>query len=362
MKVLHVINSLETGGGEKLVIDTVPKYNEEGIPTDVLLLNGDRTPFFEKLQSLNCCNIYSLGTRSVYNPLHIFKIIPYLKKYDVIQVHLFPSQYWVAVAKLLSFSKCKIIYTEHSTSSRRMRNKIFRLIDPFFYWPYSKIICITDTVSEGVRARIPEIDGKLLVINNGVDIKKFRDAPPFPLHKIFSQEVINRKILIQVSSFQPPKDQATLIRAVKVLPENVVLLLIGDGELRESCNNLVQELGLQERVVFLGIRTDVAQLLKAADIIVLSSGYEGLSLASIEGMASGRPFIASDVPGLTEIVGGAGELFTAGDAHDLASKIQYLLSNGNVYEATVQKCTARAESYDIKTMISRHMDLYRSLV
>ena len=145
------------------------------------------------------------------------------------------------------------------------------------------------------------------------------------------------------------------------LPKRVKLLLVGDGITKKECISLVKELGLQERVLFLGLRMDVPQLLKTADVIVLSSKYEGLSLSSIEGMASGRPFVAADVPGLSEVVDGAGVLFPMGDDKILAIKISKLIEDKLYYEKVVAACQNRAANYDIKTMVEKHLTLYKSL-
>jgi glycosyltransferase involved in cell wall biosynthesis len=114
-------------------------------------------------------------------------------------------------------------------------------------------------------------------------------------------------------------------------------------------------------VFFLGIRTDVPQLLKGSDIVVLSSKYEGLSLSSIEGMASGKPFIAADVPGLKEIVVGAGLLFPQGDEKALVKKITELLNDEKLYNKVSVSCLERAALYDINNMVEKHITLYRSI-
>ena len=172
----------------------------------------------------------------------------------------------------------------------------------------------------------------------------------------------NEKFVIQVSSYHPPKDQQTLIRAISLLPENIKLLLAGDGVTRKDCELLVASLELEKRVFFLGLRMDIPNLLKNVDIVVLSSRYEGLSLSSIEGMASGKPFIASDVPGLSEIVGGAGLLFQVGNEKELAENIAKLLSDKEYYSSIVESCQKRAEEFDIQSMVNKHINLYNSIL
>ena len=106
---------------------------------------------------------------------------------------------------------------------------------------------------------------------------------------------------------------------------------------------------------------DVPELLKTADIVCLSSHYEGLSLASVEGMASGKPFIASNVPGLRDVVSGAGLLFELGDAQGLAKHIEALMQDKAYYEEVAQQCMQRAKAYDIQVMLDKHIALYQSL-
>lgn len=360
MKILQVINSMATGGAEKLLLETIPLYVERGIKMDILVLNENNYPFMEKLKALNICNVYSLGNGSVYNPLNAFKIIPYLRKYDIVHVHLFPSQYWVVLAKWFSFSKTKLVFTEHNTHNRRMENSVFRFCDKIIYSGYKKVICITQEVRDILKQHLNAVDEKLIIIENGVNIATIKNAT------IYQKKDINSiaeedKVLIQVAAFREQKDQQTLIKAMQFLPDSVKLLLVGDGPFKEACELLSTELELENRVLFLGLRMDVPNLLKTADIIVLSSKYEGLSLSSIEGMAAGKPFVASDVPGLTNIVKGAGILFKQGAAEELAQKIIELLENKNHYDTVAIACQNRAEQYDINVMIEKHVNLYAQI-
>ncbi len=362
MKVLHVINSLNTGGAEKLVLDTVPLYNEKSIKTDVLIFDGEKYPFYNKLEQKKCCRIFSLNTKQLYSPLLIFKIIPYLKKYDVVHVHLFPAQYWVVFAKLLSFSGVKLVFTEHSTSNRRLRSKWFSILDKYIYKGYDIIICISQEMEGIIRKHTAIEKNAFRVINNGIDLNSILTSNGIEVRKKLKSIKANDKLVLQVAGFRKEKDQRTLIRAMKLLPKNIKLLLVGDGETRQDCENLVEQLGLKARVLFLGVRSDVPNLLKSADVIVLSSNYEGLSLSSIEGMAAGKPFIASSVPGLIEVVKGAGLLFEQGNEKELAQYILSLLNDVEYYNQIASQCFEKAQKYDIHKMVNKHIDLYKSLV
>lgn len=362
MKILHIINSLETGGAEKLIIETLPMYAMKGITVDLLLLNGSTNPFLIELASRKCCHIFSLGESSVYHPKHILAIGPYLRKYDIVHVHLFPAQHFVAIAKIISRAKCKLIFTEHSTSNRRFTNAIFKPIDKIIYNQYHKIIAITQEVEKGILAHINIKSEKIKVIKNGIDLNKIHKASAYLKNEIAERLKESDIIILQVSSFQEPKDQATLVRALDYLPDNFKLLLVGNGILRQDTIDLVLKLNLKNRVYFLGIRNDVLKILKTCDIIVLSTKYEGLSLSSIEGMASGRPFIASDVPGLTEIVKGAGILFPVGDENKLAEEIFRLSNDQEYYTKIAMQCINRANDFDIRKMIDRHITLYQNIL
>lgn len=362
MKILHVINSLETGGAEKLLLDSLPLYTNLGITADLLLLNETNSPFLKELEAKECCSIFCLDLASVYNPIHIFKIIPFLKKYDIIHVHLFPAQYYVAFAKMLSSAKAKLVFTEHNGTNRRLDNFFFRIIDQQIYPFYSRTICITKEIRDILMKHTGLPAARLPVIENGINLNEIKSAVGYSKNKIHSSLSVGDQLIIQIAAFREQKDHETLIKAMHLLPALFKLILVGEGLLKEKCEKLVSSLGLEKRVFFLGVRMDVPKLLKTADIVVLSSKYEGLSLSSIEGMASGKPFVASDVPGLREMVSGAGILFPVGAEKQLAKELLHLSNDTDYYAATVEKCKARAKEYDISKMVDAHIRLYKDLL
>lgn len=361
MKVLHVINSMATGGAEKLLLDSIPLY-QKFICADVLVLNGMNYPFYEQLKILNCCKIYSIQFRSVYNPFLIFKIFPFFKKYDIVHVHLFPAQYWVVIAKIVTLSRIKLIFTEHSTFNRRRKYILTKYIDQIIYSFYCKVICISSDVKFSLKKYVNLDDNKLLVINNGVDISKFVSSKAYAKKEISSDISEQDILLIQVAGFRESKDFKTLIEALLHLPDDFKLVLVGDGLLRKEYEYLVKKLNLDNRVFFLGIRTDVPELLKTVDISLLSSYWEGFGLSAVEGMASGKPFIASNVPGLADIVRNAGILFEQGNSVELAFYIEKLIRNPNYYQKVVNSCQKRAILFDIKYMVEKYMNLYESII
>ncbi len=356
MKILHVITSLRTGGAEKLMVDLLPRLRDLGNEVELLVFDGTRTPFYEQLEAEGI-KIQALRIGgSVYNPLNIFKLIPYLKKFEIVHTHNTAPQLFAAIAHKLG-GKCKLITTEHNTTNRRRDIKGFVYIDRWMYRQYQDVVCISDKAEMNLREYLKDDSGKIKTIYNGVDILKYMNAEPVQEIK---DQYKDCKLGIMVAGFRAQKDQQTLIKAYKHLPDDFHLLLAGTGELENECKALCHTLGLENRVHFLGMRTDIPQLLHTADVIIMSSHYEGLSLSSIEGMACGNPFIATDVDGLHEIVDGYGILVPHLNDELLAAEIQKLSTDASSRKKVISLCQQRARQFDIKLMTSSYNKLYNN--
>jgi glycosyltransferase involved in cell wall biosynthesis len=106
----------------------------------------------------------------------------------------------------------------------------------------------------------------------------------------------------------------------------------------------------------------VLNVIKAADIVVMSSHWEGLSLSNIEGMSAGKPFIASNVNGLKEVTEGWGLLFEHENAKQLADIILRLASNQEYYQQISDRCYQRAREFDINKMIDDYEQVYKDVL
>ena len=353
MKILHVITSLRTGGAEHLMVDLLPRLCDLGNEVELLAFDGTRTAFYEDLEQKGI-KIHSLDIGgNVYHPRNIFKLREFISRYDIIHTHNTACQLFVPIVKMLKCTKVKLVTTEHSANNRRRGKWYLKPIDKWMYSRYRYIICISEQPADNLRKHIGAKDN-IVVVNNGVDVARFM----YPIKDISQNETF---VTTQVSSFNDAKDQDTLVKAIKELPYNYRLQLVGDGIRRPIVEGLVNTLGIKDRVDFLGIRTDIPEILKLSDIVVLSSHWEGLSLSSIEGMASGRPFIASDVDGLHEIVKDAGILFPHGDYKQLAKEIKQLCNNPVHYNVVARECQERAKQFDISIMAEKYNELYKSL-
>ncbi|OOG15669.1 hypothetical protein BWD42_24270 [Sphingobacterium sp. CZ-UAM] len=355
MKVLHIINNLTMGGAESLLVSMLPLMREE-IEVDLLLLDDKESPLLDKLNAYNI-NIISWPNSHLYNPAIIFKIIPIIKSYSVVHVHLFPAMYYVAFAKLLSWSTVKLVFTEHSTNNRRLKSWFFRLTDRLVYLNYSKIVCITPEV-KNVLSKLGVSEKKLSVIYNGIQLEKFLEAVPYNRSEFgYSEHDI---ILVMVAAFRREKNHSLVIKGLKELDRKYKLLLIGDGYLKGEVESEVNELDLNDRVKFLGVRDDVNRLLKTCDIGILSSHWEGFGLAAVEAMASGLPVVASDVPGLAEVVMGGGLLFKPEQMNDFLAKV-ISLEEKRYYQDIKKKCLEKAGKYDLKRTVQELILMYNRL-
>lgn len=355
MKILHIINSLSTGGAEKLVADLAPLQRESGHEVEVLLLCGGEGVFRTALEESGI-RVYDFGAgTSVYSPLNVLRLIPFMRKYDVIHVHLFPAQYWVAIAKVLTLSKVRLVTTEHSTYNRRRDISFFRYFDKWVYRRFTKIVGISPMTTDSLECYL-NVQGRVQTISNGADINKIHEAEATCRESVATAEC--RLMIMQVAGFREAKDQDCVIRALKSLPNGIEAVFVGDGVRRDACEQLADQLEVRERAHFLGIRSDVPALLKAADIVVMSSHWEGFGLAAVEGMAAGKPVIASNVPGLAEVVGGAGVLFPQGDEKALAEIIRNLSIDKEFYKRTAEACRRRARDFDIRKTTAAYLALY----
>lgn len=353
-----MINNLSGGGAEKLVTDLSIELNKKDIKTDVLILNNKDDKYSDLLNK-NGIQIINLNQKNIYNPIIIFKLIKYMKKYDVIHVHLFPTLYWVALSSFFTKKNYKLIYTEHSTHNKRRNINLLRFFEKYIYSKYNNVISITDEVQLNLINWInPKNRSKYKVINNGIDIDKYKDAKKYD-KKILVKSLSENDIIITMASrFSEQKDQKTLIKAMKYLPDNYHLLLVGEGKLKKECEKIVNEMNLKERIHFLGFRKDIPEIFKTSDIIVQSSHWEGFGLTAVEAMASGTPIIASNVKGLSNIVKGAGLLFNPKDEKELKGKIVKLINDNEYFQEVKNNSIKRSLKFNFKTMLDKYLKIY----
>lgn len=358
MKILQVITSLSTGGAEKLISEITPMLRDKGHQVDVLAFDGADTAFKKALTDKGI-KVYSFGKGcNVYNPLFIFRLAKLMKNYDIVHTHNTAPQLFAAIGSVL----CSVVLctTEHTTSNRRRDWKWYAWIDKWMYSRYRKVICISDSTEQNLRDFIKDGSNKISTILNGIDVKRYSQAVPIDKSTITNHP--ERKVIAMVAGFRYQKDQETLIRAFNNLPVEYELWLIGDGERRSIIEQCIKDNKLEDRVLLLGIRSDIPSILKSVDVVAQSSHWEGFGLAAVEGMAAGKPVIASDVDGLAQVVEGAGILFPLGDDKKLADIIKQLIEEQTYYQQVAARCWERAQMFDIHKMVDAYNEVYMDFV
>ena len=354
------------GGAETLVVNLIPRLQAMGHTVDLCVFNGIETPLMQRLRRESPqTKIYSLG-HGVYNPLYVLKLARLMRGYDIVHTHNSSPQLFVAMASL--FSHTNLVSTEHNTSNRKRNWKWYRPIESWMYGRYDHVICISRISEEKLRKYM---GGDWLVkssnrykaittINNGIDVNAIFKATPC---KELLDLKESRKSILMVAGFRKQKNQDTIIRALTLLDkEKYEVWFAGIGERMDEVRQLALSLGVNDQVRFLGLRTDIPNVLRAADIIVMSSHWEGLSLSNVEGMSAHKPFIASDVNGLKEVTKGYGVLFPHEDAKALADEIKRLVSDETYYNEIAERCYNRALEFDISNTVSGYTDVYKNIL
>lgn len=356
MKVLHCITQLsDAGGAEKLLEDLLPALKEREVEVACAVLYGHKSENKRSLEEKGI-RVFELShdTR-YYNPFKVLKLLPLMRRYDIVHAHNTPAVALTFLASL--FCKRTIVMTLHNTADRLRDRRATRRIAHLMENRFDGIICCSKKAEENLRTTMTLTHPRILTVNNGIRLKRFIEAEP----EARLSELPYKKITM-VAGFRPQKDQKCAIRALTFLPADYHLLLVGEGPLKAVCMDYAKDLHLENRVHFLGLRHDVPQILKASDFVVLASHYEGLSLASVEGMAAGKPLIASDVEGIREVVRDAGELFPEGDAEALAKAILSLATDTGKYHYVANRCRQGAMRYDLSTMADGYKQVYIGLM
>ncbi len=224
-------------------------------------------------------------------------------------------------------------------------------------------------VSESVRAFSAGAGGlpndKLLVIPNGVDLKRFataRSAPPSDLG-IPS----GRRLLAFVGRLDRQKGLDWLLRLLPRMLDGLPdydLLVVGAGPRRVALAELAAQVGLVDRVRFVGYRGDIPKILAASELLLLPSRWEGMPNVVLEAMAAGKPVVATEVEGVVEALGPAGsrQIVRPDHGEAFAAKVRVILQDAALAAELGQANRARVEEhFSITAMVESYERLYESL-
>lgn len=352
MRVLHVVNSLELAGAEVLIAELVPRLRARGIQASVAVMQRHATRLEARIEAISGALLFT-GLSQPRSPRQVGRLAELFDGFDVIHSHLYPTQLWVALARKLSRAPVKLVTTEHNPDNKRRGKRLWTWVNQWMYCQYDAVVCNSQATADAVAQEFAGSRGTLTVIPNGIDTGAFRPNPirkgATPLTAIF------------VARMEPQKDHITLLRGLKLVAD-LHLRLIGDGSLRSEMESFVAASGLQDRVEFLGWRDDIPALLDAADIYVHATHSDGFAISMAEAMAAGLPVVASNVPGLSWVLGDAGLLCRPQDPEDLAAQLRVLVGSAELRDELGRRGRRRAQEFSIEATVDAHVALYESLV
>lgn len=345
IRMLHLVQGLGVGGAEALLehyIRALPKSKYEHF----VYYFGDEGPIKDRIKALNIPVYAGKKMASLKNPfIFVFKLIYLVKdlmsfikdrQVQVIQSHLRrPNQLAVVVGKICKIPAFPTVHNSMTFIDKRPfwdpRVYVIRLMDEFIYRMADNVIAVSHEVKKTVEQRYSLGAQKVVVLKNGIVFEEDLIESRVDKTKMSNKKSIFR--IIAVGRLVDIKCHDLIIKAVAELVnkgiDKIKLMIVGDGVEYARLNNLIYELNLEKYVNLLGMRNDVIDLMKNSDVFVLSSRYEGLSIAMIEAMACGLPVIASDAPGIRDFIisGTNGLLFPAGDYKEISKCIIELYQN-----------------------------------
>ncbi|MBV8207625.1 MAG: glycosyltransferase [Acidobacteria bacterium] len=353
MKVLQVIDTLQVAGAEVLLRDLVLGLARMKVECEVYVLRRSGSLLARSLED-GGIPVHAPSASSIYSPLHILRLAAHLRRhhYDLIHVHLFPAQLWVALAARMASVAAPLITTEHCAWNYR-RHSWCRPLDRWMYGKYDAIAAVTADTARALIEWLPEVEPRTFVCLNGVDWNRFQAATASAIPGVPRGAFT----ILSVGRLVHQKDHATTIRALAAVP-GAHLVIVGSGSDLRDHRQLAAALNVEGRVHFLGVRNDVAGLLKASDVFVQSSRFEGFGIAALEAMASGLAVVASRVPGLQEVVGNSGLLFHPGDHGALAGHLRTLAGSTDLRRKLGASAAMRARQFAFEQTIRGYLHLY----
>ncbi|MCA9066044.1 MAG: glycosyltransferase family 4 protein, partial [Planctomycetaceae bacterium] len=212
--------------------------------------------------------------------------------------------------------------------------------------------------------------GRVEVIYNGVDLAALSSPAAGAGESIRREFSLSSEdfVVLQVARLHELKDHQTALRAIdraRTSCPQIRLVIVGDGEKRTEIERTIRERRLEQHVRLAGTRSDIASLLAAADVCLLSSISEGIPLTIIEAMAARLPVVATAVGGIPEMIehGVTGYLARAGDEDSLANHLLQLHRNPLLREKMGQTSERKAQQqFSLDGMIQQYREVYREML
>ena len=347
--ILHISRTMDIGGAERIVYQLSSDLKDEFDSVHVASTGGlwESELAAQGIQHHKILDIDSKNPVTVLKLLFSIHQIIKQKGITIVHTHHRMAAFYIRLLKFV-YPKLTHVYTAHNVFKDKLPLYRFALGN-------AKSVAVGEAVNKNLKEDVGITDSR--VIYNGVVLKETDDQ----VDEIISYSGIKIGCIARLSE---QKGLIYLIEAMSLLTvKDIRLFIVGDGELRNELENKVEELHLQDSVTFLGYRKDIVECINSFDFLVSSSLFEGLALNVIETFMNGKTMVATDIPGINEIVNDEnGILVPAKNPGALAGAIDklatdVLLRNRLAFHA--QK--TYEEKYSYPLFLENYRALYREL-
>lgn len=363
-RILHVVDSLEFGGAEKVVVDLANSMAyQHDIGVCCVRKQGELS---KKLKP--AVRQYCLDKRDGNEVGLWWRLRKIIRQHNAQIVHLHNWGNFLDVGlACLTLPRVHLIATIHgpyggyppgilSTCKKHLRH-LFEIV---ITTRYHQIITVAHSIATEVKQRhLPA--RKITVIHNGIDAAP---SNPTGIKPEGTQPHLGAPLLITVARLAPVKNQQMMLTAFKTIAltlPDARLWFIGDGPSRSDLEELARQLNISDKVWFSGFRDDTTALLAMADLFLLTSHFEGISISLLEAMRAGLPCVAPAVGGIPETIENnqSGYLVEAGNHADLSKKILNLWGSPEKLRATGAAAKARQrQAFSIDSMQAQYLAAY----
>lgn len=363
-RCLWLTKGLGRGGVERLLLDMYPLVDHDRFTVDVAYVLPWKHDYHQGLEDAGA-SVFCLGSdRGARDPRWLLRLQQLLRRrrYDVVHTH---APVPAVAARLLGVGGPAVVHTEHNMWDRYRLPT--RLANSLTYRRNGAVVAVSDVVADSIRPRPPVPRARIRTIHHGTvlgSVRSYDDSERLERRRRNGLPV-DRFLIGNVGNFTAKKDHRNLIEAM-ARPGHVEaahLVLIGLGPLEATLRAAADDLGIADRVTFLGSRSDVFELLPLLDLFCLSSEFEGFPIALVEAMASGLPCVATAVGGIPEIIvdGDSGLLVPSRDAAALADAIGRAMDDPDLRAALGDEAKKTAEGLDLRNAVDELQSIYRQL-
>jgi L-malate glycosyltransferase len=348
--VVHVASGREWRGGQRQVWLLARELQRAGLGNQVVV-TGAGTELAARLRS-DDVRVGEAGWHSGLDPRVLLAVLRQVRAgAALLHAH---DAHAVTLAGLIA-----LLTGVPLVATRRVD---FHLRRPGLWRRAARIIAISSAVAD-VLTDDGVDPARIQVIHSGVDLEAARRAEPLNLRSQLGLG-LETQLACTVGALVPHKDHATLLHAARLLAGSFPALhwvIAGDGELRPVLDWLAAELGVADRVHFLGHVSQPLRVIAAADVFVMSSREEGLGTSVLDAMARGIPVASTSAGGLPEMLHeGAGILVPPRSPDALAGAVRRILCDPDLRQRLIAQASRSVESFSAERMASEVLTVYRS--